>query len=795
MTAPTTQEMLSFLKEHGFLPARLSPLDGDDSANVFADPRSLARALVERDVLTPYQAKQILLGHGEELLMGPYRILDLLGEGGMGRVFKAHHVSMDRTIALKVIAKNRVSNPIAVERFYREVRAVARLSHPNVVIAFEANNFGETHFLAMEYVAGIDLARLVAQSGPLPVASACEYIRQAAIGLQHAHEKGLVHRDIKPGNLMVARPHPDELPVVKILDFGLARFESESASAERLTQLGKIVGTVDYIAPEQAQNARTADIRADIYSLGCSLFFLLTGKPPFPGKDVAEKLSARVMGDIPSLSIARPDVSPALERVVAKMMARNPADRYQTPDEVAKALEVHTEAKQKAALTDTPASLIPTKTAPVPTEPSTPESDTAPSVSNKRNPTAPSHRSMVAVAVMAIVALFLLALVVGGGAVYWLGSNGGLGHSGTQAEAKSSQPDGPTAPAPALPKTKAALQPNNPMPIQESKKEEVRKGPVKVNLGPNKQTPIQESKKEESPKSPAKNGPTSWKSVASIPTARSLLATVTGLDGRIYAIGGENANGRLDTVEVYDPNTNTWAKAAPMPTARNHLAASVGPNGLIYAIGGVSKSPGIVESYNPSTNKWTTVARIPTVRHGLAAATGPDGRIYAIGGSGTSGSLGTVEAYDTKSNTWTTVASMPTARVYLAAATGPDGRIYVIGGFQDSGKRLNTVEAYDTKTNKWATVASMPTARNALAAATGLDGRIYVIGGHADGGILNLVEAYDTKTNKWATVASMPTLRGQLAATTGHDGRVFVIGGGNVSFLNTVEALSFSANK
>ena len=144
--------------------------------------------------------------------------------------------------------------------------------------------------------------------------------------------------------------------------------------------------------------------------------------------------------------------------------------------------------------------------------------------------------------------------------------------------------------------------------------------------------------------------------LASMPTARSLLAAVTGPDGRIYAIGGENASGRLDTVEVYDPSTNTWAKAAPMPTARNHLAATMGPDNLIYAIGGVSSVPKIVEAYNPSTNKWTTVASMPTARHGLAAVTGPDGRIYAIGGTGPGGSLNTVEAYDPNPNTWTTVA-------------------------------------------------------------------------------------------------------------------------------------------
>src|SRR5262249_4770137 len=276
-------------------------------------------------------ANQLLQGRGAGLVLGPYRVLDKLGEGGMGKVFKAHHVGMDRLVALKVIPREYVSNPVALERFRREVRAVAKLSHSNIVTAFDVGQSGETHYLAMEHLDGIDLARLVQQSGPLPVLTACPYVRQAAVGLQHAHERGLVHRDIKPGNLMVVRPGPDEPPVVKILDFGLARVESEAPQAVRLTQLGKVVGTVDYIAPEQAANARTADIRADIYSLGCTLFYLLTGKPPFSGADAVERISARVLGDVPSVREARPEVSPDLERVLARMMARDPQKRYQTP--------------------------------------------------------------------------------------------------------------------------------------------------------------------------------------------------------------------------------------------------------------------------------------------------------------------------------------------------------------------------------------------------------------------------------------------------------------------------------
>lgn len=298
----------------------------------------------------------------------------------------------------------------------------------------------------------------------------------------------------------------------------------------------------------------------------------------------------------------------------------------------------------------------------------------------------------------------------------------------------------------------------------------------------NEKTPIRDKKPSEGKEtkkdanSPVAIRPTAWKSFAIMPTPRSLLATVTGKDGRIYAIGGEVASLRLNTVERYDPGTDTWTKLAPMATTRNHLAAALGPDNRIYVVGGVSSIPKAVEAYNPTTNKWNMVAPSPTARHGLAAVTGP-------------------EAYNTKFNTWTTVACMPTARAYLATATGPDGRIYAIGGF--NGKRLTTVEAFDTMSNTWATVASMPMARNALTAATGPDGRIYLIGGHSDTGNLNIVEAYNASTNTWTTVANMPTARGQLGAATGRDNRIYVIGGGgnNGSYLNTVEALDFTNSK
>jgi WD40 repeat protein len=268
-----------------------------------------------------------------------YHILAPLGAGGMGSVYKAEHRLMERLVALKVINPRLTADAEAVERFRREVKAAARLTHPNIVTAYDAEQAGDTHFLVMEYVEGVSLAHWVQKEGPLPVRRACDFVRQAALGLQHAHEQGMVHRDVKPQNLMLteARGSPSA-DVVKVLDFGLARFASENAPVEALTQDNAVMGTPDYIAPEQADDPRQADIRADVYSLGCTLYFLLTGQVPFPRRTVFQKLLAHRVTSPTQVSELRKDVPPELVRLLERMMAKEPAQRFQTPAEVAQAL-------------------------------------------------------------------------------------------------------------------------------------------------------------------------------------------------------------------------------------------------------------------------------------------------------------------------------------------------------------------------------------------------------------------------------------------------------------------------
>jgi WD40 repeat protein/tRNA A-37 threonylcarbamoyl transferase component Bud32 len=272
----------------------------------------------------------------------------------MGAVFKAEHLLMERLVALKVINRALLNKPGVVERFGREVKAAARLVHPNIVHAYDADQAGDCHFLVMEYVEGVTLARLVQEHGPLPVARACEYVRQAALGLQHAFAHGMVHRDIKPQNLMLTpAPGPGEAgpSVVKILDFGLARLASEvkgegadpagltgPVNGATVTASGALLGTPDYIAPEQVDNPHTADIRADLYSLGGTLYYLLTGRPPFPEGGIADRLAAHRRRRPRPLNAFRRDVPPGVQRVLDRLLAKEPGRRYATPGDVARAL-------------------------------------------------------------------------------------------------------------------------------------------------------------------------------------------------------------------------------------------------------------------------------------------------------------------------------------------------------------------------------------------------------------------------------------------------------------------------
>ncbi len=266
-----------------------------------------------------------------------YQLLEKLGQGGMGAVYKARHAKLGKIVAIKVLPQDRMQSPDAVARFEREMRAVGSLSHPNIVGASDAGEFEGKHYLVMEYVEGTDLADLVKAQGPLAPTDACELIRQAALGLQHVHEHGLVHRDIKPSNLMLTKQG-----VVKILDLGLALLgEGQLESAGELTSTGQIMGTVDYMAPEQGTNTHSVDIRADLYSLGATLYKLLSGRVPFQNErnnSVMQRLMALANETPVSVAEHRSDVPEGLAKIVTRLLSKQPAERYQTPADLAKAL-------------------------------------------------------------------------------------------------------------------------------------------------------------------------------------------------------------------------------------------------------------------------------------------------------------------------------------------------------------------------------------------------------------------------------------------------------------------------
>jgi serine/threonine-protein kinase len=308
----------------------------------------LARALIGMGLLTRFQARMLLRGRTTGFFLGPYRILELVGKGGMGKVYKALHQNMNRTVALKVLSPSLMKTEKARNLFRHEVQTAARLSHLNIVTAYDANEIAGRHYLAMEHIAGATLGQLVQQRGRFPVSLACEVIRQAALGLQHAHEKGLVHRDIKPANLMVSVIGSRTREVsVKILDFGLARLHRREENRPANESIGRhpITGTPDFMSPEQARDRDAVDIRSDLYSLGCTFYYLLTGKVPFPGGGMLDKL-IRHNSEVPAApEKLRPRIPAAVAAIVLRLLAKDPADRFQTPQELADALGPHSSCK------------------------------------------------------------------------------------------------------------------------------------------------------------------------------------------------------------------------------------------------------------------------------------------------------------------------------------------------------------------------------------------------------------------------------------------------------------------
>lgn len=339
MSVPTSvDELVQLIRKSGMIdePALAAYLQRRQSGQGLpADPREAAEAMVDDGLLTDFQAEQFLLGKWRGFTVGKYKLLERVGVGGMGQVFLCEHLFMKKRVAIKILPPAKAEQPAALGRFYREARAAGQLEHPNIVRTQDIDQDGNLHYIVMEYVDGSNLLDMVKKHGAMPVPRAANYARQTALGLQYAFDNGLIHRDIKPGNILV-----DREGTAKLLDMGLARFYQDQSDMLTVKYDDKIVlGTADYVAPEQVANSHAVDVRADIYALGGTLYFLLAGHPPFPTGTVSQKLLWHRTKDPTPLRQVKPDVPEELAAIVARMMQKDPALRYQTPAEIAADLE------------------------------------------------------------------------------------------------------------------------------------------------------------------------------------------------------------------------------------------------------------------------------------------------------------------------------------------------------------------------------------------------------------------------------------------------------------------------
>ena len=324
----------SQLAEPEVLEAALAAIRAEHDGTLPSDTVELAKALQKQKVITRWHCEKLLQGKYKGFFLGKHKLLGHIGSGGMSSVYLAEHTKMHDLRAVKVLPQSRLGKSSYLARFQQEAKAIASLNHPNVVRAYDIDNQGDTHYIVMEYVDGDDLQTIVKKKGPLPFDKVANYMAQAAHGLQHAHDMGLIHRDIKPANILI-----NSAGKVKILDLGLALFADEAQASLTIDFNDKVLGTADYLAPEQALNSHKVDHRADLYGLGCTMYFMLTGQPPFPDGTIAQRIAKHQKEMPKEIRKIRPECPGELEGICWKLMQKDPKFRYATAAQTAEVLE------------------------------------------------------------------------------------------------------------------------------------------------------------------------------------------------------------------------------------------------------------------------------------------------------------------------------------------------------------------------------------------------------------------------------------------------------------------------
>ncbi len=346
MATVTAEKLIELVKksqlsEPEALEKALEAIRAEHAGKLPTDPVELAKALQKQKIVTRWHCEKLLQGKYKGFFLGKHKLLGHIGSGGMSSVYLAEHMKMHDLRAIKVLPQSRLGKSSYLARFQQEAKAIASLNHPNVVRAHDIDNQGDTHYIVMEYVDGDDLQTIVKKKGPMSFDKVANYIAQAAHGLQHAHEVGLIHRDIKPANILI-----NSAGKVKILDLGLALFADDAQASLTIDFNDKVLGTADYLAPEQALNSHTVDARADLYGLGCTMYFMLTGHPPFPEGTIAQRIAKHQREMPKEIRKIRPECPGELEGICWKLMQKDPKFRYASAALTAEVLEAWS-AKQK----------------------------------------------------------------------------------------------------------------------------------------------------------------------------------------------------------------------------------------------------------------------------------------------------------------------------------------------------------------------------------------------------------------------------------------------------------------